>query len=257
MVTTSSRSAEAVVTTGSVVVVPGSESFHSSELSEQPMELSDPIALKPYDTLPDNPTLAPISFAKRRRSPSPRPYTAPSLSIQPSTPTTRISNPPPSPRTPPPFSDVFDPPSPSDDWIHLNNNHPDVSRPSFDIESTLSPAEFHTRQRRAAKLSQFFGVGLNDLADVLPTTSSAAPKHHRSDEAGHHTRNISTAVLPVPSSPIKVSPTEPFGMQTTVTSRVEVAATKGSRLRFLGHGGDMKELNMTDAIEKLRRMKSV
>lgn len=257
VVTSSSRSAEAVVTTGSVVVLPETESVASSPLSEHPVEDSDPTILKqPYNIPHDNSTLIPISFAKpkQHRSPSPRPYTAPPVTIQPSTPT-RSYHPPPSPRTPPPFADVFDPIAPSDDWVHLNDNRSIASRHSIDIESSLSPAEFRTRQRRAAKLSQFFGVGMNDLVDVLPANHPSVPRHYRSDEASNYYRHF--APVPVPSSPIKTSPSETFSTQPIVTTRVEVAASKGSRYRFLGGGGDVKELDMSDAIEKLRRMKSV
>ena len=260
VVTNSSPSTDAVVTTGSVVVVPGSD-IAPSQISEQPLESLDPIHHKRYETLSNNSTLAPINFDQHRRSPSPRPYTAPSATMQPPTPTTRIYHPPPSPRTPPPFSDLFDPPSPADDWVELNDSPPDASRVSLDIESSLSPADFHARQRRAAKLSQFFGVGLNDLADVLPANSSA-PKRNKNDVAGNHNRLPSTAIMPappIPISPMKPSPSpaDTFGMHPMVTTRVEVAAAKSSRLRFLGHGGDVREMDMSDAIEKLRRMRSV
>ncbi|CAL1696042.1 unnamed protein product [Somion occarium] len=262
IVTTSSVSGEGVITTGPIVVV-ASDNFPSPSQIPLPgdsSEAQEHQASPRKDDLSNNPNLTPANSTPRRRSPSPRPSTAPAtstLSSRTSTmPSSKVSHRPPSPRTPPPFSDVFIPPPPSGGYSQYHSN---VSRASVDAETTLTPAEFHARQKRAAKLSKFFGVGLNDLADVLPANMSTSLPRGMSEDKGNRGRS-SSAVPPQspPSSPVQTSPSMDWTpMQPMVSSRVEVATAKGSRLRFFGLGEDVKEMDMNDAIEKLRRMKSV
>ena len=138
-----------------------------------------------------------------------------------------IHQPPRTPPTPPPFSDypsVFVVPRPA------------TAPPP--ATSTASP-EFQTRRRRAAKLSKFFGVGVSELAEVLPPDILS------------------------PAVPAKAMIAQEQGFSPELTQRpsrrpsTTVAEAKNRR-RFLGgvnEEHDVKEVDMTEVIDQLRRMK--
>ncbi|KAJ3488451.1 hypothetical protein NLI96_g2805 [Meripilus lineatus] len=137
-----------------------------------------------------------------------------------------------SPRTPPPFSDIIVPvpPPPQNQSTHdLNATPPPTS---------TSRAEFHLRQRRAAKLSKFFGVGVSDLAGVLPSYTFAPPAatHGGFGYTPPGSRDGRPSVYVTDES----SPLEDNGP-----------------MLYLSHGQKaIKETDMYDAIDRLRRMKS-
>lgn len=95
------------------------------------------------------------------------------------------------------------------------------------------------RQRRAAKLSKFFGVGVGDLADVLPSYP-AAPAGFGAGYSPPGTRDGPSVLANEDSASSSVN-----------------GDHKGPLL-YLSHGQNtMQETDMYDAIDRLRRMKSV
>jgi len=157
-----------------------------------------------------------------------RPSTAPSQHPSPSL-----------PRTPPPFSDAFTlPPLPA-----RISSAPEIYGRASDVNAG---PEFHVRQRRAAKLSKFFGVGMNDIAGVLP---SLPPIPNSASQV---------EIPPVPNhltnAPQAISAPARSKSYTTVEISTEVPRRQ---LRFLGAGqqSNVKELDMYDAIDQLRRMR--
>lgn len=102
----------------------------------------------------------------------------------------------------------------------------------------MTSPEFHTRRRRAAKLSKFFGVEVNSLVDILPSDVPSASTSRKASYADP---------LPSPS----------LGVGIARASSVTVAEAKKGR-RFLGvtEDNDVKELDMTEVIDQLRRMRS-
>lgn len=161
---------------------------------------------------------------------------------------------PPSPTSPAPFSDIIVPPPRTSASLGNNAN---ISRTSITTDGTAPPKnsfEFHTRQRRAAKLSKFFGVEMNSLVDVLPAnrlSSATADMNVRRDGPGRN--SVQRKISDESDAMTLVS-----GEAVKAESRVEVSAelAKGP-LRFLHGQAGAKDLDMADAIDKLRRMKSV
>ncbi|TCD63388.1 hypothetical protein EIP91_005596 [Steccherinum ochraceum] len=178
---------------------------------------------------------------------------------------------PPSPRTPPPFSNIISPP-PRTSSVKSNGStaslvaSPDAKGSSKDDSKTS--LEFHTRQKRAAKLSKFFGVEMNTLAEVLPANprqSAPVESRHASNtyngspgrdrDQQRQQRNVVSSDDVAPSAMVLESLAQ--ADRVPASSRVEIVTEHGKGpLRFL-HGQNARELDMNDAIEKLRRMKSV
>lgn len=161
-----------------------------------------------------------------------------------------------SPRTPPPFSDSFVSAAPHSP-PRRSTSKPSPPRPSTSHGSSdagRTSVEFHTRQKRAVKLSKFFGVEMNTLAEVLPTNPrQSGPADTRHD---HHPRrgsdhSVSAASDDAPAMTVVNSLVKP-----DITVEISAEPAKGGPLRFL-HGQASKELDMYDAIDKLRRMKSM
>ncbi|KAI0079602.1 hypothetical protein K474DRAFT_1770147 [Panus rudis PR-1116 ss-1] len=243
IVTSSSLSAETQAVVAGPIVVVAQDGPMSALDASQPTSTQLPSEdMQPNSSQADLVTTLPSSSSppSRHSSVRSRPSTAPvrakpelrSIDTSSRLVTKQVYYPPPSPPSPIPFSDVCIPSSDA-------SGPPEV--PSETTSSTTSKTEFHARQKRAAKLSKFFGVGLNDLADVLPSTAPATKpnRHMRSSSIQLDSTSEIHTLPPLPLSPM----------------RVEVAAAKG-RKRFLGSGEEVKELDMNDAIEKLRRMKS-
>lgn len=170
------------------------------------------------------------------------------------------------PKTPPPFSDLLMPQS-APPVPPVSSAPPAVAAPSAkktseDGDST--PAEFQVRRRQAAKLSRFFGVEANQLADILPSrpSMSRAPSTHASANAAprkSHSSDRSVRVeADVPALPPRPKTTAPPEIAPRGTTSVEVTSSKGSGpLRFLSQGDTMKQVDIYDAIDQLRRMKSM
>lgn len=186
----------------------------SRQLGAPPVPLLGPAPFshRKYVARPDSspgPSRPPGTYAKAQGV---RNLSAPPLSQLPRT-----------PPTPPPFSNFIDKPLP-----------PKPSTASIDMGST----EFHARRRRAAKLSQFFGVEVNTLAEALPT-------------------EIPPTISPRQDQYSFDVPPQAITDGVARTPSLTVAETKNRR-RFLGatEDNDVKELDMTEVIEQLRRMKS-
>jgi hypothetical protein len=96
---------------------------------------------------------------------------------------------------------------------------------------TKPPIDFQERRRRVAKLSQFFGVNHAEIASSVVFTKS---DHHRASsiEEGSQKR-------------ISVSYGEPVEVDVKVVSR-----------RRWGFGEDMRDVELSDAINKLRCLKA-
>lgn len=90
---------------------------------------------------------------------------------------------------------------------------------------TRPETDFQERRRRITKLSQFFGVRHADLASVV-----MKPKHHRTTSSIFSQKSVS------------------FDEPTRVGIKMI------SRKRF-GSGEDMREVELGDAIDKLRCLK--
>lgn len=189
------------------------EDAEQEDLPEpQELDIVDPPPVSPVPIL--NPIPAP-----RRRSVR--------ASTGPSSPPNRMSRVPssplvPAPRTPPPFSNFITPPE---------------LRPATAPPPSPAPSEFQARRRRAAKLSKFFGVEVNELADALPQDVRAThiPSHAVGGVAFDNVALV-------------------YRQQPYNTSLVVAEAT---RRRFLGtDGDDVEERSMVDVIDRLRRMKA-
>jgi len=109
----------------------------------------------------------------------------------------------------------------------MYESYTDVSEGENRSSLTRPGTDFQERRKRITKLSRFFGVGYADLTPVVATK----PKHHRT------TSSIFTPKL--------VSLEEP--------TRVGIKVI--SRKRF-GSGEDMREVELGDAIDKLRCLKA-
>ena len=228
VITTSSDIVPTAVAAGSENIEPdghGDLVVHVTNMREEHTEPSPQSEVCSVPTLPR----APPSAARKR---TPRPSTSPgpsratglrlsgvrNLSIPP------MSHSPRTPPTPPPFSNYIQTPAPYN------------SLPTATNAETGSP-DFHARRRRAAKLSKFFGVEVNTLAEALPNEISSAMAIRKSVSSVAPKRSVSDGVARAPS--------------------LTVAEAKNRR-RFLGAAeeNDVKELDMTEVIEQLRRMKS-
>jgi len=199
------------------------------------------------------PPASPLATTRSIRGLSPPPRSSPAGSTLVS-----VYHAPSTPRTPPPFSDFFDlvtpPPRTSSAKHVINGSSTSVVN---EVPDSKISVEFHTRQKRAAKLSKFFGVEMNTFADVLP----ANPRQSTPVDTTHHSQSspprkgdkrVVSSDGAVPSVTVMESI-----IKSDPASRVEVSAEPGKGpLRFL-HGQNARELDMNDAIDKLRRMKSV
>lgn len=155
--------------------------------------------------------------------------------------------PPPPPHTPPPFSDfvLYSPPI----RTSASKGKP-PSDATVDVSDTQNnPVEFHTRRKRAAKLSQFFGVEMNTMAEVLP----AVPRQSSPSSGTGHARKSSEHRRKL-SSDESVPPLPPLVMVNGAPMDANVA--DAPKVRIL-HGDKDREMDLNDAIDKLRRMKSV
>ncbi|THH02850.1 hypothetical protein EW026_g57 [Hermanssonia centrifuga] len=134
--------------------------------------------------------------------------------------------PPRTPPTPPPFSN----------FIPSATIQPVTAPPPGDSSSIATP-EFQTRRRRAAKLSKFFGVDVNELVEVLPSE-------------GTITTIVSPSVLAHEFSLFPEAGQRPTRKASTTVSEAK------NRRRFLGlNDNDLKEMDMPEVIEQLRRIK--
>lgn len=176
------------------------------------------------------PILSPLPVPRRkgvRPSTSPGPSTTSSMLEQsnnlhaPPSPFSRLPRTPP---TPPPFANIVAP------IMVRPATAPPVSSPP--------PFEFQTRRRRAAKLSKFFGVEVNQLVDVLPTD----------------------IVPPTPSRKTSIAPEEGTFDRAAVggAPQSSLVIAEAKRRKFLGMDGgdDVEERDMAEVIDQLRRMKS-
>ncbi|KAI0936230.1 hypothetical protein AcV5_004421 [Taiwanofungus camphoratus] len=205
--------------------------------------------------------------------------------------------------TPPPFAPTF-PFAPQTRGrlatpAHLHAHPQDHDDPEGDRARVQSPSprpgapEFRARRLRAAKLSRFFGVALNDLAEVLsappsPVAWGAAPPQSGwpQSEAADSVVSLQRAPTPLRAmSPTPVRPTSPApaageapvqdqaqaqtmaqaqvrgyapeqGHSRGQSTTVEMAAEMKSpfRVRRL-EKNVVKEMDMREVIEQLRRMR--
>ncbi|KAH9946773.1 hypothetical protein B0H21DRAFT_708895 [Amylocystis lapponica] len=168
------------------------------------------------------------------------------------------------PRTPPPFSNMFIwPPEPEPEPVEPPRSPSPPSGP-----------EFHARQQRAAKLSRFFGVAPGDLAEALPPLrgtmtappTPTAPSRPRTPRPSH--RRPSTEQSPPPPQPLLPVPPLPFSPSsapaevhharepsTTVEVAAEVAARSPFRFFDSRVNNVVKDMDMRDVIEQLRKMR--
>jgi hypothetical protein len=110
------------------------------------------------------------------------------------------------------------------------------------VETTIEPTalaepfadEFQARRRRAAKLSKFFGVEVNTLADHLPNEGLPS-------RAGR----LDPHMLPTEPHPVYTG----TGRGPTRGPSVTVSQTRGYQY-------DSEEVDMSQVIDKLRKMKS-
>lgn len=143
----------------------------------------------------------------------------------------------------------------------------------------LDPSDFRVRRLRAAKLSRFFGVGLNDLASVLPAPpvpSGSRPTSPIVRPSNLHDRSA-VAFAPAPSLSTDSPPlTHPTSQQpqnqshkgvehpqasrkstaqgsSRVSTSVEVAAEVKHTFGFGNR--NVKQMDMEAAIHQLRRMR--
>ncbi|KAI0704904.1 hypothetical protein BC835DRAFT_1410244 [Cytidiella melzeri] len=137
------------------------------------------------------------------------------------------------PPTLPPFSNFMSSSKPLEFFIETQVETMD--EPVVSVEPL--PEEFQARRRRAAKLSKFFGVEVNSLVDHLP--SEATPSRSTRASVQH--------LLPhAPSSNAGAV------KDSTYVPSVTVAKTRG---RY-AYQGNVEELDMSQVIDKLRKMKS-
>ena len=126
--------------------------------------------------------------------------------------------------TPPPFSNLVAPAAA-------------LARPATAPPASPTPSEFQARRRRAAKLSKFFGVEVNQLVDALPTDAPPVPSHATSTVQDHNT----AAERPC-----------------YTTHQTSLMVAEARRRKFLGmdSGDDVEERDMAEVLDQLRRMKS-
>ncbi|KAL4243452.1 hypothetical protein ABKN59_001132 [Abortiporus biennis] len=272
-----SSEAVAVVTTAAVPPVEAMDTPAASDVQEEKQGSSSEVVEKEVSNSTPNvlddstsssqtatPVLSEPFSIQNTEEPMAKPKPKPSLrSLRPSTapPSSSSIRDLSVPSTPPPFASAIASRTnllESQDVIRVHNSSKtDISTSSSSQQMKGSTPEFHVRQRRAAKLSKFFGVGMNDLANLLPpldlpgpsftdaatATTSTSPIEPSNNGgisikgSGGHRRAPSTSIV-----------------QSNGTTTVEVSAVvpKGP-LRFLGGA---KEFDMDDAIEQLRKMKS-
>ena len=138
-------------------------------------------------------------------------------------PSSPFSQPPAVPQTPPPFSN----------FIPALESRPATAPPASPV-----PSEFQARRRRAAKLSKFFGVEVNELADALPTEVVPTRKASVASEGGVTFDDMTlTYHQPAPASLV-------------------VAEAKRRRVLGMDSVDDVEERDMSEVIDRLRRMRS-
>ncbi|GBE78378.1 hypothetical protein BKA93DRAFT_621293 [Sparassis latifolia] len=244
-----------------------SMSTASEPMSPVPSHRPDALTLHDAIVLPPGPTTA------ERESPSQSlpPSTDPGASVQSLSLSTISSDPPAqsvnshtpltaparqfqpqSPATPPPFSNLFV-------WAppQLPVPTPEERPPSPSHEP--SP-DFRTRRLRAAKLSRFFGVAPKDLAEALPAMPSygmGEGSHARRPQTPAYPAEIdlATAMLPPYHIPERTHPEVAHARKLSTT--VEVAAEVPKGPFRIGRPGQnvVKEMDMRDVIQQLRKMK--
>lgn len=157
---------------------------------------------------------------------------------------------PPCPPTPPPFSDLFTPPARTDASKGMLSGSGSTTSLACDTppDGGRTSVEFHTRQKRAAKLSKFFGVEMNTLAEVLPTSprTSTPADSMGSPRSGPRPRKDLRVITNSDGSTTMINSIDLY--PAPGSPRVEVSREFGR--------GRAKEVDMYDAIDKLRRMKS-
>lgn len=128
------------------------------------------------------------------------------------------------PQTPPPFSN----------FILAHEPRPATAPPA-----SPAPSEFQTRRRRAAKLSKFFGVEVNELADALPTDVAPSRKASLVPEEGSAFDDVDS-------------------VHHRHHRRASLVVAEATRRQFPGMDSrdDVEERDMSEIIDRLRRMKS-
>lgn len=125
------------------------------------------------------------------------------------------------PRTPPPFSDLA---------------APLAMRPATAPPSSPAPSEFQTRRRRAAKLSKFFGVEVNALAEAVDRLPSISSRKTSLAYEGQRERSLSGGL----------------------SQQTSVIVAEARRRRFMGMNDDedVEERDLSEVIDQLRKMRS-
>lgn len=127
------------------------------------------------------------------------------------------------PPTPPPFSNIISPPA---------------MRPATAPPSSPVPSEFQTRRRRVTKLSKFFGVEVNELAEALPTGRSpsiSASRKTSMAQEGSRERSLSGGL----------------------THRASVMVAEARRRRYNGmDDDDVEERDLSEVMDQLRKLRS-
>ncbi|KAI0094707.1 hypothetical protein BDY19DRAFT_901830 [Irpex rosettiformis] len=152
--------------------------------------------------------------------------TVPPLAYQPHT-----------PPTPPPFSNFMLSSVPMEYFTQTKSDS--LVDPPSRISEPISD-DFQARRRRVTKLSKFFGVEVNTLVDHLPNEPS--PPLPSRTGFFHTAQNQQLSFYPSSSAQ-----RHPSGAPS-----VTVAQTRG---RYI-YQDDVEELDMSEVIEKLRKMKS-
>jgi hypothetical protein len=195
------------------------------EVEERGRTEASRVAEASLEKISELPVLSPIPLPRRqgiRPSTSPGPRTA----ERPALPVRTHSIPAPQPgqvprmmtTTPPPFSNLVAPSA--------------LERPATAPPVSPLPSEFQARRRRAAKLSKFFGVEVNVVAEALPTELPPSGKTSMAQDGGACERP------PHPQTSLMVA--------------------EARRRKFLGmDGGDaVEERDMSEVLDQLRKMKS-
>ena len=186
------------------------------------------------------PIVAPVPIRARtgRSNSSPNSPLPPSLEIQ----AQSKSNMPTStfyplrtPPTPPPFSNFLILPEPTESSASIKPGT--LVEPIGRIEPLSD--DFRARRRRVAKLSKFFGVEVNTLVDHLPNETSP-PFVSRSGP------------VRLPQSPPPVHAADSIHRHALTPPSVTVAQARG---RYIAQD-DVEELDMSEVIERLRKIKS-
>ncbi|PCH33555.1 hypothetical protein WOLCODRAFT_135187 [Wolfiporia cocos MD-104 SS10] len=171
----------------------------------------------------------------------------------------------PLPRTPPPFSSlIFAPSFPAD--VRAGRGAERCSEDTDGRRSTHSPppGDFRARRLRAAKLSRFFGVAPNDLANVLsappPASFNGAPnaahpphQHHSSATYSHHQPSHAP---PLPNSPPATATELSEPPRKHSVSTVEVATEVPRGFPFgRPEKKPIQDSDMAEVLDQLRRMR--